>query len=57
MPYTAHAAYDKENDFMPLSSIRLSPAGVKEWICDTYVGEAAQKNMEVVRISIRRLED
>jgi len=53
----AYAAYNPNNDFMPLSSIRFTPGAVKEWIFETYQSASAQKQMQIVKVSIRKLKE
>lgn len=52
----AYAAYRRDYDWIALSSIRLSPEAVEQWINKTYVSRSARENFVVIQIRIKRLD-
>jgi hypothetical protein len=53
----AYAAYNRDLDWVPLSSIRATPDAVEEWITKTYVSGNARKKLKIIKVSVRRLSE
>jgi hypothetical protein len=53
----AFAAYHESFDWVPLSSIRVSPEDVERWINKTYVSGSARSQFTIVKVRIDAREN
>lgn len=49
----AWAAYNEEDDWLPLGSVSADPRTVENWINKTYVSGAAREKYRVVKVNIK----